>query len=364
VDATVLRIAARRRTVPFSPAAADDFELVPAGALPAERVVDDATLSVYCADPERRALLFVRTPSQVDLGQVPFVYAAQYEHATEVVSVPYETAFELAERAGFDASRLVLVYSVGRCGSTFVSAALRTVEGAVSFSEPDAYFGLERIHGAAEVGRLVHACTVLLCAPRPASLWALKLRSNGIELAPSFRAAFPDAKRVFLYRDGVDWARSAARAYRFFEPQTEANWTSSDDAFPRTRTLADRNGVEPFHRPIDLLAWLWASPMLRALDPATGGFDAVLRYEELRADPARALALLLRALGLEPDAEALAEVAARDSQEGTHLSRARAEASTSELTDERRAAFLERLAELAPGLATDVVVPGTLLLAD
>jgi len=57
-------------------------------------------------------------------------------------------------------------------------------------------------------------------------------------------------------------------------------------------------------------------------------------------------------------------VAARDSQEGTHLSRARAEASTSELTDERRAAFLDRLAELAPGLAPDAIVPGTLLLAN
>jgi hypothetical protein len=128
--------------------------------------------------------------------------------------------------------------------------------------------------------------------------------------------------------------------------------------------LADRNGPEPFHRPVDLLAWLWASPMLRALDPETGGFDAVLRYEQLKADPARALALLLRTLGLEPDAEALAEVAGRDSQAGTHLSRARAEASTSELTDERCAAFLQRLEELAPGLATDTVVPGTLLLAD
>jgi hypothetical protein len=362
MDASVLRIAAKRRLAPYTPAAAQDFELEPAGELPAERVLEDATLSVYCVDTERRAILFVRTPPEVDLGRVPFVYAAQYEHATEVVAVPYEAAFTLARRAALDASKLVLVYSVGRCGSTFVSAALRTVEGAVSFSEPDAYFGLERLKGDPDLDRLVHACTVLLCAPRPASTWALKLRSNGIELAPSFRAVFPDAKRVFLYRDGVDWARSAARAFRFFEPETERNWRSSDDAFPRMRTLADTNGPEPFRRPVDLLAWLWASPMLRALDPATGGFDAVLRYQELRADPALALASLLRALGLEPDAEALAEVAARDSQEGTHLSRASAEASTSELTDERLAAFLERLGELAPALEPDTIMPGTLLL--
>jgi hypothetical protein len=366
VDAAVLRIAAKRRAAPFTPTAARDFDLAPDGTLPAERILDDATLSPYCVDPERRALLFVRTPPQVDLGDVPFVYSAQYERATEVVAVPYETAFALAESAAFDASKLVLVYSVGRCGSTFVSAALRTVAGAVSFSEPDAYFAIEALQGAGDpdVERLVHACTVLLCAPRPASIWALKPRSNGIELASSFRAGFPAAKRVFLYRDGEDWARSAARAFRLFGPGVEEEWDTGSDDFPRLRTLADPDEPEPFRGPIDLLAWLWASPMLRALDPATGGFDAVLRYEELRADPARALSLLLRTLGLEPDAEALAEVAARDAQEGTYVSRARAEASTSELTPERHAAFLARLAEIAPGLAPDVVVPGTLLVAD
>jgi hypothetical protein len=190
-------------------------------------------------------------------------------------------------------------------------------------------------------------------------MWALKLRSGAIELAPALRAAFPEARRVFLYRDAEDWARSAARAFRLFEPRTDATRDSSGD-FPRLRTLADRDAAEPFRRPVDLLAWLWASPMLRALDPATGAFDAVLRYEELRADPERALALLMRALGLEPDAHALAEVAARDSQEGTHLSRARAATSTSELTDERHAAFLQRLAQIAPGLAPDTRIPGTL----
>jgi hypothetical protein len=111
MDATVLRIAARRRPAAWTPAAARDFELEEAGTLPAERVLDDATLSVYCVDAERRAILFVRTPPEVDLGHVPFVYAAQYEHATEVVAVPYEAAFALAERAGFDAAKRVVLLS-------------------------------------------------------------------------------------------------------------------------------------------------------------------------------------------------------------------------------------------------------------
>jgi hypothetical protein len=365
VDATVLAIEERLRTVPFAPAAPRDFGTRPAGTIPAERVLDDATLSLYCVDPVARALLFVRTPAEVDLGRVPFVYGAQYEHATELVSVAYDTAFALAEQAAFDASRLVVVHSVGRCGSTFVSAALRTVEDALSLSEPDVYFGLEALQdrGDRDIDRLLHACTVLLCASRPASLWALKLRSGGTELAPRLHRVFPGARSVFLYRNGVAWASSAARAYRLFTPESLESWSSADDHFPRIRTLADAHGAEPFLTPVHLLAWLWASPMLRALDPATGGFTAVLRYEDVQRDPELALATLLRALGIEPDVAALTDVAARDSQAGTHLSRERAAASASELTPEREEAFLQRLATIAPGLEPDTRVPGTLELA-
>src|SRR4051812_23610977 len=142
MDATVRSIQARRRPFPGAPATARDFETRPTGTIPAQRILDDATLSLYAADPATRELLFVRTPPEVYPLRAPFFYITQYEEATEVVSIPYETALALANTVALDASRLVFVYSIGRCGSTLVSAALGAVEGSASFSEPDAYFTL------------------------------------------------------------------------------------------------------------------------------------------------------------------------------------------------------------------------------
>jgi hypothetical protein len=363
VSARLLAIDARRKPFSVAPAAPGDFDTHETAKLAAERILDDPTLSLYCVDPERHELLFVRTPPEVDLLQAPFLYVTQYEAAIELVAVPVETALALADSVAFDASRLVVVYSVGRCGSTFVSAALGAVEGSASLSEPDVFFGLHALvdRGVPGAEALVRASTILLCAPRPASVWAVKLRSHEIELAPILRAAFPQAKSIFLYRDAESWARSAARAFRLFEPETVAGWGETKDIFPRVRTLADgARPLEAFADPVELLAWLWATSMLRGLEVAQGGgFSFVARYTELAREPRPVLEALLRACGVEADPAALDAVVARDSQEGTQLSRASAQATTSELTEPRREAFLRRLAAIAPGLAPGTELPGT-----
>jgi hypothetical protein len=367
VDATVHAIEARRRPFLNAPANPRDFETRRTGTIPAQRILDDPTLSLYAADTEKRELLLVRTPPEVDLLRTPFVYVTQYEEATEVVSIPYETALALAETVELDASRLVIVYSIGRCGSTLVSAALGAVEGSASFSEPDVYFALHALldRGDPEAAALVRAATLLLCAPRPASAWAIKLRSHHIELAPVFRAAFPEAKTVFLYREAAPWARSCARVMAVFEPSTLVSWKKSSAIFPRVRSLVDRNAPgDGFAGPVDFIAWCWAAPMLRGRELAqAGAFSFTARYEELRLDPVRVLEGLIDACDLAAPSSALAAVAGRDSQEGTRWSRAAATTPRGEMTPEREATFLSRLAEIAPDLAPDELLPGTFALA-
>jgi hypothetical protein len=75
--------------------------------------------------------------------------------------------------------------------------------------------------------------------------------------------------------------------------------------------------------------------------------------------PAEALAALLAYCDVRFSPERLADVIARDSQEGTAISRATAQEPDSDLTEERRARFFKHLAELAPGLSPDVLLPGT-----
>ena len=91
---------------------------------------------------------------------------------------------------------------------------LNGVDGVWSLSEPDPFFDLvmrRHLLDPAEVPGLVRACVRLSFRPPPARrvhTMAIKFRSQSLFQAEHFHATFPDAAFVFLYRDGVGWARS------------------------------------------------------------------------------------------------------------------------------------------------------------
>jgi glutaminase len=100
--------------------------------------------------------------------------------------------------------------------------------------------------------------------------------------------------------------------------------------------------------------------MVRAIALHNDGVPMFMaRYEEIVARPHDVLTAFSHYCGVKVTAEDLDETLARDSQEGTEISRARAAESRSELTEERRLTFLSSLAEWAPGLDPNVVIPGT-----
>lgn len=358
MSARLLAIDVRQKPFAVAPAAATDFATHPVGDFEAGALATDPTLSLYCLDLGRREALFVRTPPELDLTAAAFLYQTQYSAATELVAVPFAELHRVAATVEAPSERLVFVYSVGRCGSTLVSKAFAAADGVVSLSEPDFFWQLHALQDAGdpELDTLVASCIRLLCAPRPARAWAIKLRSHEIELADALRRSFPEAKSVFLYRDADSWARSAARAFGFFSPETLAGWDPASSVFPRLRSLVDGPVPEPFASPVELMAWLWATSVARAIALRDAGVQLVAAsYAELQSDPEASLAALLARSGLTIDPAALAAVAGADSQAGTELSREQAAVSTSELTPERHAAFRRRLAEIAPGLPPDPV---------
>ena len=118
--------------------------------------------------------------------------------------------------------------------------------------------------------------------------------------------------------------------------------------------------LAPISSAIEALSWLWSTSMVRAIalhNEAVPMFMA--RYEEIVARPRDVLTALFDYCGVHVTAEDLDETLARDSQEGTEISRAKAAGSRSELTEELRLAFLSSLGTWAPGLDPDVVIPGT-----
>jgi hypothetical protein len=85
-------------------------------------------ISLYCLDEERRQAVFVETPPEIDLTRQAFYYQAQYRCARRVLCVPYETLNELATETGEPFRKLVLIFSVERCGSTLLSRALNCLD--------------------------------------------------------------------------------------------------------------------------------------------------------------------------------------------------------------------------------------------
>jgi hypothetical protein len=362
VTAKLLAIERRRKVHPAAAASPADFAVHQVGSLDRRQLVEDPTLSLYSLDPVERAALFVRTPPEIDLSRAPFLWHAQFTHATELVSVPFHELTELAQQVPSSLERVVFVHSTGRCGSTLASLALAEADGVVALSEPDVFIQLQRQRdrGDREALSLLEACTILLFVPRAARTSVIKFRSQNIELAEPLMECFPGAKTVFLYRQAESWARSAVRAFGLFSSQVLALWDRFDDIQPRVRSSVDTTDLPAFPSPVEFLGWMWATPMARATIMQRKGVPMfTARYEELSQRPLEVLSALCEFCDVRIAPEALRAVVARDSQEGTEHSRSRALEPGSELTDDRLAAFMACLRELAPFLDPHLPIEGT-----
>ena len=333
MQAQLLTIEERTRFNDVAFVQPSDFRCREAGTIDAAVILSAPNLSLYCLDPERRRALFVETDA--DVQAAPFLYQAQYAAAQRLIGVPYEVLHALADRVVFDHARLLLIYSVGRCGSTVVSRALRHAQGVVSLSEPDVYSQLQMLREAdrrneAEISALLRSCTHLYfaaAANRGGSALALKFRSFGIELSDLFLQNFPRARSVFLYRGGAAWARSVGRAFGFFKPEALPYMPSMQEAFARIVPLVAAFGERHARTiaPTELLACMWTSAMQRARSLQQQGVALLAaRYEDTQAQPRALLSALFEHCGIVMhDAAEVERVLAEDAQAGTSISRDR-----------------------------------------
>src|SRR5579859_1867763 len=285
MEARVFAIDEKVKDPVFKVAGPMDFKVRDDGAIDPRVVLQDPNLSLYCLDFENRQALFVQTPPECDLTAAPFFYATQYEAARRLVRIPFETLHRLAAEVAIDSSRLILIYSVGRCGSTLVSCAFREVAGVASLSEPDVftqmlgYWGADSLEGE-EQAALVKSCTLLQCAPgrlRGATAWAIKFRSMVTHMGPLLHSAFPEARVVFLYREIESWVRSMMRM-RGGDPREPVPLARVRAMFghadPR---LASRETASM----VEINVWRWLSIMETCLKMQRMGIPMfIARYEE------------------------------------------------------------------------------------
>ena len=373
MDAQRLTIVEKLRNNPiFRSVSLADFQYQEAENVDPRIVVEQPTISLYCVDHDTRRAIFVVTPQDLDLSRVPFYYQAQYEAAQSLIAVSYDALHTLAEQVTIDPSRIILVYSTGRCGSTLVSHALNQADGVYSFSEPDVFTQLVVLRDFDSnndlfISALVEDCTKVMCAAAQhggASAWALKFRGFCIELGHLFYRSFPAAKVVFLYRSNTEgYVNSFVRVLDLFEPERL-------QALPAFQQGA--NHLSPLVRvysathtrtisPIELFVLPWVSVIQRCLDLQQQGVPMICaRYEDLKRAPQKVLDAVFTFCDLSvSDPAAIDQVLAKDSQAGTELSQERAQHSRSMLTVEHIEEIHRLLNEYAPTLPSDVILPHT-----
>lgn len=237
----------------------------------------DPDVSPYCFDFEEHKLLCVSTP---DIANATFFYQAQRLSARSVIKVPFDALPEAPPSP-------TLIFSIGRCGSTLLHGAFAAA-GLRSVSEPD-YFTQAALHDPRdpELRSLIGRATRLL----PYAVIKLRAECNHAPLliAGAFRA--PNV--MFVLRDPVDWAASVRR----LSPGT-----------------ADPGGIAALLR-----------ALVVGLDDLTRHYAVrICYYEDFRNLTARYVNDLLAWTGsgarIRP--ALAAELAARDAQEGSVVSRA------------------------------------------
>ncbi|MEW6378274.1 MAG: hypothetical protein AB1611_01570 [bacterium] len=325
MSAKVLHIKRKLSLPPESWARFSNFRCQEGESIDPGVIISNPDISPYCLDDPGKRVIFVETSPGIDLSKAPFYYQAQFQHAIRLVAVSYEDIHSLARAMGDPFDNLILIYSVGRCGSTLLSRVFNQVPGVVSLSEPDIFtqvVGLRNPDGSrdSELSRLLRDCTRILGKPgaggRKPNL-AIKFRSFGIELGDLMHGIFPQARNIFLYRNAEDVIESLIRAFgdqgfwgRTFRAAQQSHlarfWLrlfiarrkkSMSRLIPLIQDYPSRAYKDLGSVGIALIMWL--SVMHRYLDLYRRGVPMIgLRYEDLIARPHEVVKALFEYCGL------------------------------------------------------------------
>lgn len=347
-------IVGRQKDVEAMPGMLSHFELADGIVVECEFLTTDMTWSLYCYDATSRQAVFVELPGDVDLSESPFAYVTQFDLARRVMLVPFDELKGLARLAPCP-DKIVMVYSIGRCGSTLVSKIFAELPHFWSISEPDPLTNLamgkadvqnqqlSEKFDPADVPGLAHAAIRLSYRPTKAidhETLVIKHRSQLLFFLNEMDQAGGEAVNVFLYREPIAWTDSF---YRFAQKQgisasasTEEDrrflWnilsnSASDDQ------LAEILSYSGFPERIeDILgaAWIINMNCLDVAEKLDMGFE-IFSYDQLNNEREASVARLLKACGL--DAKHVDRAMAayhEDSQKGTAAPRS---TSTVGLTD-------------------------------
>ena len=305
MNSQVLHIQSKQKPNPLSIVKLQDFDYLERENVESKTIIENPNISLYCLDPQSQKAIFVETPSDIDLSNESFFHQAQYKYAQRLIAVPFQDLYQLALALEEPIQNPIVIYSVGRCGSTLLSKVFNQVDTVVSLSEPDVFSQIVAMRNSdgsndREIAQLLKICIYLLCKPtlkgKP-SCCVIKLRSFCIELGDLIYQAFPNAKVLFLYRNLEDVVKSSIRAFVFLSTMLPIIAQNIDIYSKFIPLLKDYANSIDFSDPsaIDLYTTLWLSVMQRYLLLHQQGILTVaIRYEDLVTAPQQIVASIFK----------------------------------------------------------------------
>ncbi|MCP4417800.1 MAG: sulfotransferase [Chloroflexi bacterium] len=375
-NARVLNINEKIRTNPIAFVSLRDFDVTPSGTISLKAFAQNPNITLYALNHFDREAIFVETPPDVDLSQRPFLYQAQYDNAIRLYSITYKSFFKLAEMVRQPDKKLILIHSVGRCGSTLLNTVFNNLDDVLSLSEPGAFTEFVRRRepdgrNEAEITRLLDAVIQVQCRPSTQispMVYAIKFRSFSTMTIDLLHRVAPQSKHIFLYRNAEDWARSIARAFKTVETEASAmdvaNFRAHRKFVPLVNQYADRATNGTLSK-VELSMLAWLSGMQKYLEQHEAGVPmCAVRYEDMIVQPNQIVRSLFEYCGLPTSPEHLAlgiKAFERDSQQGSSLARTNLKQnSDNQLTKAHLQQIHQLLAEHPTIHTSDFIVPGTI----
>ena len=372
MPAICFNIVSKRRASPLAFANVNDFKLQQSGNVSPQIILENPDITLYSLDFQANQGIFVETPPAINLSEAPFLYDAQYEHATRVFAVPFGLMVQLAKSIQLNPAQLIFLHSVGRAGSTLAGQICSKVKGVINISEPEALTWLVPAKLAnpgieAELIMFFDACIRFLCKTPVQTAWVIKGRSFVIELGDWIYKKYPGSKNIFLYRDAETWLKSSLQAYTFELPEAEMREQEKNlkrNLSPLVPRIAKYNKSHHLTT-AEIISLMWLSVMDRYMRLHDMGFEMMaIRFENWNVAPRETAIAMLEYCGLNIDDAALDNALSRDSQAGTHLSRETLSKKGYNLREED-IRQLKQLLHDHPVIQTpDYMVPNTMPLAN
>jgi hypothetical protein len=308
----LMDITLRSKLEPTALSAVSDFTMRPVGQILDADLLGSPDWTLYCLDVPSRQALLVELPSGTDLSEAPFAYLRQFTDARRAALMSFDQLIATSHALAAP-SELAFLFSTGRCGSTLASRIFAQLPEVWSLSEPDYLTNLapaRRTLTGDEMAALIRAATLWTCRPpkaRSPGTIVLKPRSEAVLIADACQRAFPDLRKVFMYRDHLGYVNSLFKlVQRVTPPELLADvegWRADWEwLMPGVPISILEECFAPDHGPIDLpefLTLMWdlrIDGYLRAV--RHGMAFTAIHYHDLNTDRINQTQRLLEACGI------------------------------------------------------------------